>query len=85
MLIHVQFLWNHVDILLASVILVIIAKTTVITIIVKGFGYNIRMTFFVGMSLAQIGESDFVLLSCASKSSSDWGKIVSLAAGNDNA
>ncbi|RWW63320.1 hypothetical protein BHE74_00029565 [Ensete ventricosum] len=41
MLIHVRFLWNHVDILFAAVIL-------------------------VGMSLAQIGEFAFVLLSRAS-------------------
>ncbi|GMY34644.1 putative cation/H+ exchanger, sodium/solute symporter superfamily [Fagus crenata] len=39
MLIHVQFLWNHVDILLAAVILVIIIKTIVVVTVVKGFGY----------------------------------------------
>jgi predicted Kef-type K+ transport protein len=35
------------DILLASVILVIIAKTVVVTVVVKGFGYSIRTAFFV--------------------------------------
>ena len=35
MLIRVEFLWNHVDILLAAVILVIIVKS----IVVKAFGY----------------------------------------------
>lgn len=47
MLIHVQFLWTHVDILLASVILVIVFKTTVATVITKVFGYNIRTSLIV--------------------------------------
>lgn len=97
MLIHVKFLWNHVDILLASVILVIIIKSLVVTIVVKAFNYSIRTAFVVsisntnfcldmswfinikvslilllysvlqvGLSLAQIGEFAFVLLSRAS-------------------
>ncbi|XP_020551441.1 K(+) efflux antiporter 6 isoform X2 [Sesamum indicum] len=40
LLIHVHFLWNHVDILLASVILLVIVKTAVISVVVKGFGYS---------------------------------------------
>ncbi|CAL5424994.1 unnamed protein product [Camellia sinensis] len=66
MLIRVHFLRNHVDTLLASVLLVIIVKTIVITIVVKGFGYNYKTSLLVGMSLAQIGEFAFVLLSRAS-------------------
>jgi len=81
MLIHVQFLWNHMDILLASVILVIIAKTIVVTVVVKGFGYSIRTAFFVGMSLAQIGEFAFVLLSRASTLHLIEGKLYLLLLG----
>ncbi|KAG2715719.1 hypothetical protein I3843_03G092900 [Carya illinoinensis] len=66
MLIHIHFLWNHVDILLASVILVIIVKTAVVTVVSKAFGYSIRTSFLVGVLLAQIGEFAFVLLSRAS-------------------
>ncbi|KAJ8452131.1 hypothetical protein Cgig2_016712 [Carnegiea gigantea] len=66
MLIHVHFLWNHVDILLAAVILVIIVKTIVVAVVVKAFGYNNKTSLLVGMSLAQIGEFAFVLLSRAS-------------------
>ena len=99
MLIHVHFLWNHIDILLAAVILVIIIKTIVVAAVVKGFGYNNKTSLLVriykllaqllclcsliidfyvdrgtlvipylqvGMSLAQIGEFAFVLLSRAS-------------------
>ncbi|KAK7847691.1 k(+) efflux antiporter 5 [Quercus suber] len=66
MLIHGHFLWNHVDILLASVILVIVVKTAVVAIVTKAFGYSIRTSFIVGVSLAQIGEFAFVLLSRAS-------------------
>ncbi|GJZ00576.1 K(+) efflux antiporter 5 [Tanacetum coccineum] len=66
MLIHVQFLWTHVDILLASVILVIVVKTTVSALITKAFGYGLKTSFLVGIMLAQIGEFAFVLLSRAS-------------------
>ncbi|XP_025636848.1 K(+) efflux antiporter 4 isoform X2 [Arachis hypogaea] len=47
MLIHVHFLWNHVDILLAAVILVIIIKTIVAASVVKGFGYNNKTSLLV--------------------------------------
>lgn len=50
MLIHFKFLWNHVDILLAAVILVIIVKSIVITAVIKSFGYSIRTAFIVSTS-----------------------------------
>lgn len=81
MLIHVQFLWNHVDILLASVILVIIVKTVVISTVVKGFRYNNKTSLLVGMSLAQIGEFAFVLLSRASNLHLVEGKLYLLLLG----
>ncbi|CAN6456914.1 unnamed protein product [Victoria cruziana] len=81
MLIHVQFLWNHVDILLAAVILVIIVKTVVVALVVKGFGYSNRTAFLVGMSLAQIGEFAFVLLSRASNLHLVEGKLYLLLLG----
>lgn len=81
MLIHVQFLWTHVDILLASVILVIVFKTTVATVITKVFGYNIRTSLIVGLLLAQIGEFAFVLLSRASNLHIVQGKMYLLLLG----
>ncbi|CAK7352994.1 unnamed protein product [Dovyalis caffra] len=81
MLIHVHFLWSHVDILLASVILVIIIKTAIITTVVKGFGYNNKTAILVGMSLAQIGEFAFVLLSRASNLHLVEGKLYLLLLG----
>ncbi|WVZ55283.1 hypothetical protein U9M48_005964 [Paspalum notatum var. saurae] len=81
MLIHVKFLWNHVDILLAAVILVIIVKTIVVTVVVKAFGYSIRTAFVVGLSLAQIGEFAFVLLSRASHLHLVGGKMYLLLLG----
>jgi predicted Kef-type K+ transport protein len=50
MLIHVKFLWNHVDILLAAVILVIIVKSIVVTVVVKAFGYGIRTAFVASIT-----------------------------------
>ncbi|CAN6541125.1 unnamed protein product [Malus baccata var. baccata] len=81
MLIHVHFLWNHVDILLAAVILVIIVKTVVVGCVVKGFGYNNKTSLLVGMSLAQIGEFAFVLLSRASNLHLVEGKLYLLLLG----
>ncbi|KAK7358446.1 hypothetical protein VNO77_00374 [Canavalia gladiata] len=81
MLIHVHFLWNHVDILLAAVILVIIIKTIVAACVVKGFGYNNKTSLLVGMSLAQIGEFAFVLLSRASNLHLVEGKLYLLLLG----
>ncbi|CAA7410053.1 unnamed protein product [Spirodela intermedia] len=81
MLIHVHFLWNHVDILLAAVILVVIVKTIVITAVVKGFGYTNKTSLLVGMSLAQIGEFAFVLLSRASNLHLVEGKLYLLLLG----
>ncbi|XAR69258.1 hypothetical protein NMG60_11000782 [Bertholletia excelsa] len=81
MLIHVHFLWNHIDILLASVILVIIVKTFIVTMVVKGFGYNNKTSLLVGMSLAQIGEFAFVLLSRASNLHLVEGKLYLLLLG----
>ncbi|CAG7900492.1 unnamed protein product [Brassica rapa] len=46
------------------VLLVIVIKTVVVAIVVNVFGYYLALT--VGMSLAQIGEFAFVLLSRAS-------------------
>ncbi|XVF35000.1 hypothetical protein REPUB_Repub18cG0107100 [Reevesia pubescens] len=81
MLIHVHFLWNHVDILLAAVILVIVIKTVVVAAVVKGFRYSNKTSLLVGMSLAQIGEFAFVLLSRASNLHLIEGKLYLLLLG----
>ncbi|KAK7270797.1 hypothetical protein RJT34_26224 [Clitoria ternatea] len=81
MLIHVQFLWIHVDILLASVILVVVVKTAVAVVVTKAFGYSIKTSFIVGISLAQIGEFAFVLLSRASNLHLVEGKMYLLLLG----
>ncbi|KAG2262283.1 hypothetical protein Bca52824_069362 [Brassica carinata] len=81
MLINVHFLWNHVDILLASVILVIVVKTAIAAIVVKAFRYNIKISFHVGVLLAQIGEFAFVLLSRASNLHVIEGKMYLLLLG----
>ncbi|KAL8498165.1 hypothetical protein ACS0TY_021486 [Phlomoides rotata] len=81
MLIHVHFLWNHIDILVAAVILVIIIKTLVLALVVRGFGYNNKTSLLVGMSLAQIGEFAFVLLSRASNLKLIEGKLYMLLLG----
>ncbi|KAK4795675.1 hypothetical protein SAY86_028001 [Trapa natans] len=81
MLIHVHFLWNHVDILLAAVVLVVIVKTAVATLVIKAFGYNIKISFLAGVLLAQIGEFAFVLLSRASNLNMVEGKMYLLLLG----
>ena len=54
MLIHVHFLWNHIDILLAAVILVIVIKTLVVAAVVKGFGYNNKTSLLVRCVLTNL-------------------------------
>ena len=51
MLINVQFLLSHMDILLASVILVIITKTILVTLVVRVFGYSIKTSLLVSLVL----------------------------------
>lgn len=81
MLINVQFLWAHVDILLVSVILVVVVKTAVAASITKAFGYNLKASLLVGVLLAQIGEFAFVLLSRASNLHIVEGKMYLLLLG----
>ncbi|KAL9255035.1 K(+) efflux antiporter 4-like protein [Drosera capensis] len=81
MLIDVHFLWNHVDILLAAVMMVIVVKTLVVALVVRAFRYNIKTALLVGMSLAQIGEFAFVLLSRASNLHLVEGKVYLLLLG----
>lgn len=61
-----HFLWLHLDVLLLSVCSLVIFKTTLIAVVVRAFGYNTYTSFTVGVSLAQVGELSFVLLSRAS-------------------
>ena len=58
MLIHVHFLWNHVDILLASLILVIVVKTTIAATVTKTFGYSIRTSFHVSWLAMLVGKKE---------------------------
>jgi Kef-type K+ transport system membrane component KefB len=62
MLIHIKFLWNHVDILLAAVILVIIVKSIVVTVVVKAFGYGIRTAFVVSITTVVVVYQYFAVM-----------------------
>ena len=66
MIMNPFFLWVHLDVLLASLLVVVIFKCSLITLVVRAFGYSTRTSFTVGMSMAQVGEFSFVLLSRAS-------------------
>ncbi len=63
MLIDPVFLWNHLELILGLVALVIIGKFCIITPIVKLFGYSWKTALITGIGLAQIGEFSFVLAS----------------------
>ena len=60
------FLWVHSDILLGSLLVIVALKTSIIGMVVRAFGYSSGVSMTVGISLAQIGEFSFVLLSRAS-------------------
>lgn len=66
LLMNPRFLWQHLDILLVSLVVVVTAKATLICLVVRAFGYSNRTALSVGVAMAQVGEFSFVLLSRAS-------------------
>jgi Kef-type K+ transport system membrane component KefB len=66
MIMNPFFLWVHLDVLFATLLIVIFFKCTLITLVVRAFGFSFRTSLTVGISLAQVGEFSFVLLSRAS-------------------
>lgn len=66
LLMNPRFLWQHLDILLVSLFLVVAAKATLVCLVVRAFGYSNRTALSVGVAMAQVGEFSFVLLSRAS-------------------
>jgi monovalent cation:H+ antiporter-2, CPA2 family len=63
MLIDPVFLWNHLELILGLVALVILGKFLIIAPIVRLFGYSWKTALIAGLGLAQIGEFSFVLVS----------------------
>ncbi len=63
MLIDPIFLWQHLELILGLVCLVVIGKTLLIIPIVRLFGYPLKTSIIAGLGLAQIGEFSFVLAS----------------------
>ncbi|KAI4965347.1 hypothetical protein ZWY2020_054734 [Hordeum vulgare] len=72
---------TYLEQVIPSVILVITIKTFIVSIVVKGFGYNNKTSLLVGMSLAQSGEFAFVILSRASSIHLIEGKLYLLLLG----
>ena len=66
MIINPFFLWVHFDVLICTLMIIILFKCSVIALVVRAFGFSTRISFTVGISMAQIGEFSFVLLSRAS-------------------
>jgi monovalent cation:H+ antiporter-2, CPA2 family len=63
MLIDPVFLWNHLELILGLVAIVIVGKFLIIAPIVRIFGYSWKTALIAGLGLAQIGEFSFVLVS----------------------
>ncbi|MGL5083831.1 MAG: cation:proton antiporter [Microcoleaceae cyanobacterium] len=63
MLIDPVFLWEHLELILGLVLLVLVGKSLIVIPIVRLFGYPWRTAIIVGLGLAQIGEFSFVLAS----------------------
>eukprot|EP00210_Caulerpa_lentillifera_P001243 g1199.t1 len=59
------FLLEHVIILTCSVIAIIFCKTVIVATVVHAFHFDLSTSLLVGLSLAQISEFAFVLLSIA--------------------
>lgn len=63
MLIDPVFLWEHLELILELVLLVVIGKSLLVIPIVRCFGYPLKTSILAGLGLAQIGEFSFVLAS----------------------
>jgi monovalent cation:H+ antiporter-2, CPA2 family len=63
MLIDPLFLWQNWQLILGLVCLVLVGKWSIITPLVRLFGYPLKTAITVGLGLAQIGEFSFVLAS----------------------
>jgi monovalent cation:H+ antiporter-2, CPA2 family len=63
MLIDPLFIWEHLELILGLVTIVIFGKFLIVTPIVRMFGYSLKTALLAGLGLAQIGEFSFVLAS----------------------
>jgi monovalent cation:H+ antiporter-2, CPA2 family len=63
MLIDPIFIWEHLELILGLVAIVIVGKFLIVTPIVRLFGYSLKTALLAGLGLAQIGEFSFVLAS----------------------
>jgi monovalent cation:H+ antiporter-2, CPA2 family len=63
MLIDPIFLWQHLELILGLVAIVMVGKVVIIVPLVRLFRYPLRIAITVGLGLAQIGEFSFVLAS----------------------
>lgn len=63
MLIDPIFLWEHLELILGLVLLVLLGKSLIVIPIVRLFGYPWKTAIIAGLGLAQIGEFSFVLAS----------------------
>lgn len=63
MLIDPVFLWEHLELILGLVALVMLGKFLIVVPLVQLFRYPLRVAIITGLGLAQIGEFSFVLAS----------------------
>lgn len=63
MLIDPVFLWQHLELIVALVSIVILGKFAIVVPLVRIFRYPLRVAITAGLGLAQIGEFSFVLAS----------------------
>jgi monovalent cation:H+ antiporter-2, CPA2 family len=63
MLIDPLFIWEHLELILGLVAIVIFGKFLIVSPIVRMFGYSLKTALLAGLGLAQIGEFSFVLAS----------------------
>jgi monovalent cation:H+ antiporter-2, CPA2 family len=63
MLIDPLFIWEHLELILGLVAIVIFGKFLIVTPIVRMFGYSLKTALLAGLGLAQIGEFSFLLAS----------------------
>mmetsp|Transcript_16111 Transcript_16111/g.43925 ORF Transcript_16111/g.43925 Transcript_16111/m.43925 type:complete len:659 (+) Transcript_16111:144-2120(+) len=67
LLLSPRFLWQHIHVLGAGMVLLVVVKSTLIALVVRAYGPSWRTAWAVGMTMGHVGEFAFILLSMAAQ------------------
>lgn len=81
LLIDPGFLFANAGVLIGLIAITLIGKAGIVALIVRGFGYSLKMALTVGIGINQIGEFSFVLAGVAQSEGVFSSKLYGLTVG----